>query len=90
MDSRKEHGRGRRRPDPLAGIFDPEVVPMLTESPGLRAVAVFKELRRHHPDLPLAVRRTLDVVSRHNARHRARRRRTCAAVAAAGEAHQPL
>ena len=33
---------------------------------------MFKEPRRRHPDLPLGVRRTLDVVSRHNARHRAR------------------
>ena len=35
-------------------------MPLLTESPGLRAVAVFEELRRRHPDLPLGVRRTLE------------------------------
>ena len=30
---------------------------------------MFKELRRRHPDLPLGVRHTLDVVSRHSARN---------------------
>ena len=58
--SQKHQPRARRRPDPLAGIFDQEVVPLLNESPGLRAVAVFEELRRRHPDLPLGVRRTLE------------------------------
>ena len=55
--SQRKPPRGRRRPDPLAGIFDEEVVPMLTESSGLRAVAVFEELRRRRPDLPVGVRR---------------------------------
>jgi len=31
--------RGRRRPDPLARIFDEEVVPMLLAAPELRPVA---------------------------------------------------
>ncbi len=30
--------RARRRPDPLATIFDAEVVPLLEAAPGLRAV----------------------------------------------------
>ena len=30
--------RGRRRPDPLADIFDAEVVPILETSPGIRPV----------------------------------------------------
>jgi hypothetical protein len=34
--------RGRRRPDPLAAFFDTEVVPMLTATPTLRAVAIFE------------------------------------------------
>ena len=58
--SQKHKSRSRRRPDPLAGIFDQEVVPMLTENPGLRVVAVFEELRRRHPDLAVGVRRTLE------------------------------
>src|SRR5581483_4510675 len=52
--------RTRRRPDPLADVFDAEVVPMLTAAPGLRAVAVFEELQRRHPDLSPGIRRTLE------------------------------
>jgi hypothetical protein len=36
--------RTRRRPDPLAGFFDAEVIPMLKATPGLRAVAIFEEM----------------------------------------------
>ena len=42
--------RGRRRPDPLADIFDTEVVPILEASPDIRPVGVFEELMRRHPD----------------------------------------
>ena len=52
--------RGRRRADPLAAIFDAEVVPMLMAAPGLRAVAVFEEMNRRHPELGGGVRRTLE------------------------------
>ncbi len=52
--------RGRRRPDPLADIFDTEVVPILEASPGIRPVGVFEELMRCHPDLDPGVRRTLE------------------------------
>jgi len=52
--------RGRRRPDPLADIFEAEVVPMLIGAPGLRAVAIFEEMRRLHPELGEGVRRTLE------------------------------
>jgi uncharacterized protein YozE (UPF0346 family) len=58
--SQKKTTRGRRRPDPLAGIFDEEVVPMLQASPQLRPVALFEELRRRHPQLGAGVRRTLE------------------------------
>ena len=37
--------RSRRRPDPLDGVFDNEVVPLLVASPGLRAIA---EIGRAH------------------------------------------
>ena len=52
--------RGRRRADPLAAIFDAEVVPMLTAAPGLRAICVFEEMIRRHPELGSGVRRTLE------------------------------
>jgi hypothetical protein len=58
--SQKKTTRGRRRPDPLAGLFDEEVVPMLQASPHLRPVALFEELRRRHPQLGSEVRRTLE------------------------------
>jgi hypothetical protein len=60
LPSRKATVRERRRPDPLAEIFDTEVVPMLKASPGLRAVAIFEEMQRRHPDLSGGVRRTLE------------------------------
>ena len=52
--------RSRRRPDPLDGVFDNEVVPLLVASPGLRAIAVFEELQRRHATLSPGVRRTLE------------------------------
>lgn len=58
--SQKQPPRGRRRPDPLADVFDAEVVPLLHSAPDLRAVAVFEELRRRHPELPAGLRRTLE------------------------------
>ena len=56
----KAEPRGRRRPDPLVSFFDAEVVPMLTAAPELRAVAIFEEMQRRHPDLPDGTRRTLE------------------------------
>lgn len=60
LPSHKRAPRGRRRPDPLATIFETEIVPMLAASPGLRAVAVFEEMVRRHPDLGAGVRRTME------------------------------
>ena len=60
LPSQKAAPRTRRRPDPLAGIFDEEVVPMLESAPGLRAVTIFEELRRRHPELTPGIRRTLE------------------------------
>jgi transposase InsO family protein len=60
LPSQKKQPRARRRPDPLAGIWDTEIVPMLVAAPGLRAIAVFEEMRRRHPELPEGVRRTLE------------------------------
>ncbi|HEX7323869.1 MAG TPA: IS21 family transposase [Rhodanobacteraceae bacterium] len=60
LPSQKQQLRGRRRPDPLGDLFDTDVVPLLQAAPGLRAIAVFEELQRRHPELPGSVRRTLE------------------------------
>jgi hypothetical protein len=60
LPSQKKEPRGRRRPDPLADIFDTEVVPMLEAAPGIRPVGIFDELKRRHEDLAPGVRRTLE------------------------------
>ena len=60
LPSQRKAPRERRRPDPLASVFEQEVVPMLKAAPALRSVALFEELRRRHPELPLNVRRTLE------------------------------
>jgi hypothetical protein len=60
LPSHRQVPRGRRRPDPLADIFEAEIVPLLTAAPGLRAVAIFEEMQRRHPDLDAGVRRTLE------------------------------
>ena len=51
LPSHKRPVRERRRPDPLADIFDAEIVPMLQAAPSLRAVAIFEEMQRRHADL---------------------------------------
>ena len=51
LPSHKVPIRDRRRPDPLAKIFDAEVVPKLEAAPALRAVAVLEELQRLHSEL---------------------------------------
>ena len=60
LPSQKKGVRGSRRPDPLADIFDAEVVAMLKATSGLRPVAIFEEMLRRHPDLGAGVRRTLE------------------------------
>jgi hypothetical protein len=60
LPSQKKRPRERRRPDPLADIFDAEVVPMLRAAPGLRVVAIFEEMLRRHPELGAGIRRTLE------------------------------
>ena len=52
--------RGRRRPDPLEGIFEEGIVPILEKAPGVRAVWLYEELTRLHPELHSGVRRTLE------------------------------
>lgn len=60
LPSQKQAPRGRRRSDPLAGIFDEEIVPLLKAAPGIRPVAIFEEMMRRHPELDEGVRRTLE------------------------------
>lgn len=42
LPSPKNDGSSRRRPAPLARVFDKEIVPMLKAAPGVRPVAIFK------------------------------------------------
>jgi hypothetical protein len=58
--SQKKTPRARRRPDPLPGVWENEIVPMLGAAPGVRAVAIFEELCRRHPEIAMGVRRTLE------------------------------
>lgn len=60
LSSQKQRPRARRRPDPLAEIFDAEVVPLLQAAPGIRPVAVLDEILRRHAHLDRGVRRTLE------------------------------
>jgi hypothetical protein len=60
LPSQKKAPRGRRRPDPLAAVWDSEVVPLLNRAPGLRPVAIFDEIRRCHPEIAAGIRRTLE------------------------------
>ena len=60
LPSQKKARRERRRADPLAEVWDSEVVPLLKDAPGLRPIAIFEELCRRHPDLSAGTRRTLE------------------------------
>jgi hypothetical protein len=60
LPSQKQSPRGRRRPDPLAAIWDSEIVPMLEAVPGLRPITILGEMLRRHHDLPAGTRRTLE------------------------------
>ena len=60
LPSQKQRPRWRRRPDPLAGVWDSEIVPMMEAAPGIRAVAIFEEICRRHPGVGPGVRRTLE------------------------------
>jgi transposase InsO family protein len=61
LPSQRKAPRGRRRRDPLATVWDSEVVPLLKSVAGLRPVAIiFDEIRRRHPEIGTGVRRTLE------------------------------
>jgi len=46
LPSMCERDLGRRRPDPLAEIFDSEIVPLLKAAPGLRPIWALEEMMR--------------------------------------------
>ena len=60
LPSQKKLPRERRRPDPLADVWDSEIVPMLKAAPELRPIAILDEMVRRHPDANPNVRRTLE------------------------------
>ncbi len=60
LPSQRKATRGSRRPDPLAAVWDSEVVPLLKSVAGLRPVAIFDEIRRRHPEIGPGIRRTLE------------------------------
>jgi hypothetical protein len=60
LPTQKKTLRKRRRADPLASLWESEVIPMLKDAPGLRPVGIFEELCRRHPELSLGTRRTLE------------------------------
>src|SRR5258708_10681589 len=60
LPSQKRSPRGRGRRDPLAAVWDSEVVLLLKSAPGLRPGAIFDEIRRRHPEIGAGVRRTLE------------------------------
>ena len=60
LPSQRPPRHWRTRTDPLAEVWDSEVVPMLEGAPSLMAVTVLEELQRRHPErLADAVLRTL-------------------------------
>lgn len=60
LPSQRKVPRASRRPDPLAGIFEAEIVPILNASPGIRPIGVFDEIIKRHPELGYEIRRTLE------------------------------
>ena len=48
--AKKQRRIYRTRPDPLGGLWDEEILPLLTAAPGLRPITLFDELARRHPD----------------------------------------
>ena len=60
LPSQRPARNWRTRSDPLAVVWDEEIVPLLRRAPGLTAVTIFEELERQQPGrLPAGVLRTL-------------------------------
>jgi Mu transposase, C-terminal domain len=59
--AKKQRRLWRTRPDPLDGLWNEEIVPLLTAAPGLRPITLFDELARRHPErIGPSLRRTLE------------------------------
>ncbi|MFN9621605.1 MAG: hypothetical protein ACK587_02020, partial [Cyanobacteriota bacterium] len=43
--------RGRTRPDPLAGVWEEELVPLLQRSPSLTPITLLEHLQQQKPDV---------------------------------------
>jgi hypothetical protein len=41
-------------------VWESEIVPMLEAAPSIRAVAIFEEMCRRHPEIITGVRRTVE------------------------------
>ena len=65
LASQRRRPRQRRRPDPLAAVWEREIVPMLQVAPGLRPIAILEEILRRHAEIDPGVRRTLERRIRH-------------------------
>src|SRR5690606_38188277 len=50
LPSQQGGRRWRTRTDPLAGVWDEEVVPLLETEPGLQGRTLLEELQRRHGD----------------------------------------
>ncbi|QDQ82315.1 IS21 family transposase [Paraburkholderia megapolitana] len=61
LPSQKPRRYWRSRPDPLADVWDTEIVPLLMNAPRLQAITILRKLQDDHPDqYPDGVRRTLE------------------------------
>jgi transposase InsO family protein len=60
LPSQRSPRHWRTRTDPLAAVWDADVLPMLEGAPSLMAVTVLEELQRRHPErFPDSILRTL-------------------------------
>lgn len=60
IQPRAAQPRGRTRPDPLAGVWEEELVPLLRRSPALTPITLLEHLQRQKPDVDwLPLQRTL-------------------------------
>jgi hypothetical protein len=60
LSGQKKTPREPRRPDPLDGVWQSEILPLLKAAPGPRPIGIFDELSRRHPGLLPGMRRTLE------------------------------
>jgi hypothetical protein len=63
LPSQKHAGAKPRRqvPDPLQGVWDSDIVPLLETRPGLRPITLLEEMQRRYPDRDWErLRRTLE------------------------------